>query len=275
MNDYLRGFLTVVGILAVGAGGWWWWAHREAVPAPTAAAPAALEAPAPAAPDASPAAAPPQHVPIEQARVQPETPLAEAPTLDGSDGVFGEGLSAVIGSPLFEQLMVRTGLIRRIVVTIDNLPRTHLAARQLPVQPAPGTLHVESVDGKTLLAADNVERYAAYVKLAGAMEPEAIVKLYVRWYPLFQQAYRELGFPNAYFNDRLIVAIDDLLAAPDVQQPELVQPSVLYQYADPRLEALSVGRKTMIRIGVDNAVQVKDRLRAIRALLLGGAAPTG
>jgi hypothetical protein len=30
------------------------------------------------------------------------------------------------------------------------------------------------------------------------------VALYVDLYPLFQGAYAELGYPNRYFNDRLI-----------------------------------------------------------------------
>lgn len=30
------------------------------------------------------------------------------------------------------------------------------------------------------------------------------MQFYVRLYPLFQKAYVELGYPNGYFNDRLI-----------------------------------------------------------------------
>ena len=57
------------------------------------------------------------------------------------------------------------------------------------------------------------------------------------FYPLFQQAYQALGYPNGYFNDRLVVTIDNLLAAPDVTADvALVRPNVMYQYADPKLE---------------------------------------
>ena len=63
-------------------------------------------------------------------------------------------------------------------------------------------------------------------------------------YPLLQEEYRTLGYPSGEFNDRLIEAIDDLLATPDVAGSiQLVQPKVMYQFANPHLEALSAGQK--------------------------------
>ena len=43
-----------------------------------------------------------------------------------------------------------------------------------------------------------------------------LAALYVRFYPLFQQAYRDLGYPNGYFNDRLVEVIDHLLVTPEI-----------------------------------------------------------
>lgn len=101
-------------------------------------------------------------------------------------------------------------------------------------------------------------------------DPKQVVAAYVRLYPLFQQAYRELGYPAGYFNDRLVEVIDHLLAAPEVSGPiRLVQPRVLYQFEDPKLEALSAGEKLLIRMGSENAAKVKGTLRAIRQALTG------
>ncbi|HET7131776.1 MAG TPA: DUF3014 domain-containing protein, partial [Gammaproteobacteria bacterium] len=62
--------------------------------------------------------------------------------------------------------------------------------------------------------------------------------------------------------------VDHLLATPDVTEPvRLVQPSVYYKYADPKLEALSAGQKLLIRMGPDNAAAVKAKLREIQAEL--------
>lgn len=122
-------------------------------------------------------------------------------------------------------------------------------------------------------AQGNAARYAAYVKLVRAVDAAKLVSVYVGFYPLFQQAYEELGYPKAYFNDRLVEATDDLLAAPELAGPiKLAQPGVLFEFADPDLEARSAGQKIMIRMGRDNAVQVKAKLREIRQLVTGGGA---
>src|SRR5204863_944604 len=101
-----------------------------------------------------------------------------------------------------------------------------------------------------------------------AVQTRALVYGYTRAYPLFQRAYEELGFPGLYFNDRLVQALDDLLAAPEpAAPPALVRPKVLYEFADPDLETRSAGQKTMVRMGADNERRVKAKLREIRAEL--------
>jgi hypothetical protein len=99
-----------------------------------------------------------------------------------------------------------------------------------------------------------------------------LTTFYFRYYPLFQQAYEDLGYPNAYFNDRVVEVIDHLLATPDVKGPiTLVQPKVFYEFADQKLENRSAGQKLMIRIGPQNAAALKKKLRDIRTLIEGRA----
>jgi len=96
----------------------------------------------------------------------------------------------------------------------------------------------------------------------------------VHFYPLFQKAYQDLGYPKGYFNYRLIEVIDHLLAAPDVPAPiALTQPKVLFEFADPSLEQLSAGQKIMIRIGPVNESRVKAKLADIRHALTGQTLP--
>ena len=110
--------------------------------------------------------------------------------------------------------------------------------------------------------------YTPYVRIAQAIDAKKLVAVYSRFYALFQEAYRQLGYPTGYFNDRLITCIDDLLAAPELDGPiKLAQPKVLYEYADPDLEALSAGQKIMIRMGLDNERKIKAKLREVRSAL--------
>ena len=89
------------------------------------------------------------------------------------------------------------------------------------------------------------------------------------YYPLFQEAYANLGHPPEYFNDRLIEVIDHLLATPELQDPiALARPNVQFEYADPNLEARSAGQKALIRMGRENATVIKNKLRDVRAALI-------
>jgi flagellar biosynthesis/type III secretory pathway protein FliH len=108
------------------------------------------------------------------------------------------------------------------------------------------------------------------VQLFARVDTKTLVGAYAAHYPLFQQAYRELGYPQGYFNDRLVATIDSLLATPDVPGPiAVVQPKVMFEYARPELEALPAGQKIMLRVGPENARTVKAKLREVRQALTG------
>ena len=103
------------------------------------------------------------------------------------------------------------------------------------------------------------------MKIVQSTDTAQVAGLYRQFYPLFQQAYVDLGYPDGYFNDRLVEVIDHLLATPDVAGPiKLTQPSVFYQFADPALEERSAGQKTLIRSVAENAAIVKAKLRELR-----------
>jgi hypothetical protein len=251
----------------IAAGAYYAYTAYRAPPAPQAAAPAAPATPVTAAPAAAPAEAP--QYPIEKVQAEP----AAAPValkLDDSDEAARSAVASVVGAPRFAQFFVPDNLIRRIVATVDNLPRERAAQRLMPVKPVPGPMAVDSTADGPVIAAANDARYAPYVALLDAVYTRKLVATYVQLYPLLQQAYRELGYPRGNFNDRVVQAIDDALAAPQPPGPlRLVQPKVLYEFAEPRLEGLSAGQKIMLRIGPANAARVKAKLREIRQALAG------
>ena len=115
----------------------------------------------------------------------------------------------------------------------------------------------------------NYQRYKPLIKMLAALDPAQVVAIYKKLYPLFQEAYQGLGYPDAYFNDRLIEVIDHLLDTPIVGDPIfLEQPKALYLFADPELEGFSAGRKILIRSGPENMVAIKAVLRAYRQELI-------
>ena len=65
----------------------------------------------------------------------------------------------------------------------------------------------------------NYRRYTPYVELLEAMDTKQLVENYHKYYSLFQEAYGQMGYADAEFNDRLGAVIDELLATPDVSEP--------------------------------------------------------
>jgi hypothetical protein len=250
----LRVILALAAILVAGALAWHF--LREPPTPPAAAFPA---------PAIAPAAPKGPQFPVEAS----ENPL---PKLAESDPALLEALGSLIGVPLVQKFFRAEDVVRRIVATIDNLPREEYAQRLSPVHPVPGTFVTRGKEGERTIAPENARRYEAYLRALESVEPARLVAMYTRHYPLFQQAYVELGYPNGYFNDRLVEVIDHLLAEPEEPQPLRVEaPKALFEYADPELEARSSGHKLLMRMGPENARRVKARLAAIRTEIVGQA----
>ena len=252
-------FLLVVVLAALAGGGYYFWSTRgKEAPAPPT--PEVVTAPAPA-PQTS---APPVEHPLENAA----TPTEPLPALADSDVTLQDALAVLFGGPAFTRLFYPENIVRHFVAAIDNLPRRTVALRIMPIKPVGGPFLVAGREGSLVIHPDNAARYASYVRALEAVDTRKLVATYIRLYPLFQQAYAELGYPSRYFNDRVFEVIDNLLAAPDVPASvALTQPKVMYEYADPELEKLSSGQKMMMRMGRDNEARVKAKLRDIKSAL--------
>ena len=230
-----------------------------------------------------PASPPPPPPPAPAAKAPPPPPPPHyevgasneaLPKLAESDAAAMDALKKLLDPSAIAKLIVPESLIRNFVATIDSLPRDNLSMRVSPVRPAPGTMKTTGREGTFAIAPANDARYGPYVTALESTNTAAVVDTYVRLYPLFQQAYVELGFPNGYFNDRLIEVIDNLLDAPDPKGPvKLVSPKVLFLYADPDLEKRSAGQKIMMRMGAANEARVKAKLRDYRAVLVAKTPP--
>jgi len=174
---------------------------------------------------------------------------------------------------------------RRFVATVDNLGRSHAPVTVWPVNPTAGRMVVEKKDGGEVIEADNGLRYTPFVLLIETVDLPKAVATYARLYPVFQQAYEDIGFPKRYFNDRLVAVIDQLLATPDVTEPlkirlpqingpmQLERPWVLYEFEDPALQSLSAGQKILLRMGPVNERRMKNRLVEVRRLVTVGSMP--
>jgi hypothetical protein len=245
------------GLVVVAAAGFALWYRFLFHPAQTAPPAAAVQ------PAQAPAAA--------QPAVSNPMPAAAAgsealPALNDSDPMVQESLKGVLGQPTLEALLVPQNIVRHIVVTVDNLPRHKVAVELRPLKPTAGQTVVSTEGDLTVLSEANFDRYRAFVRAVQSADVKELAAAYRRFYPLFQQAYEDLGYPGKYFNDRLVEVIDHLLETPEVAPPiQLEQPRVFYTFADAGLEGRSAGQKLLIRMGPANARIVKAKLREFRA----------
>lgn len=229
-----------------------WRATHKSTPALAATSTAVAEPAAPAISNPVPAA----------------DTTAPLPTLEASDAPLHDALASVIGKSGIDGLFKPEMLIRHMVVTIDNLTRKRVAVELRPTKPLPGAFLVKGDDQQSSIDPGNYQRYTPYVQVVQMMDAKQASAVYFHYYPLFQQAYQDLGYPNGYFNDRLVETIDNLLETPDpTGDIALVRPNVMYQFADPKLEQLSAGQKLLLRMGPQNEQVVKAKLRELRAEL--------
>ena len=213
---------------------------------------------------------PPRH-PVslpEVADVTTEPQLIEPPlpaSLEEADPYLDERLQQLISDRNLLALVNLNYFIQKLVLFIDNLPEKSIPRLHLPITPPkPGFITSIHRD-QQVIGPRNAARYSAYVRLVEAIPDAPLLRLYRGLYPLFQQAYRDAGDPNAHFNDRLIQVIDNLLDTPEPREPITVIHHVSrYKYADELLEAGSAGQKILLRMGVENTQRVKEKLRRLR-----------
>lgn len=254
---------TVLALATLGGGVGWWWTHRPQ-PEPTPA-PAPVVQPEPA-PTPNPIGPKFPVDAIEQAIADPEQPL---PDLFDSDSYVQQALQALLNNPELLKLLVDQHLIARFVGFVDALPGKRVPVAMWPLKPAPGKFLVDGATDPLRVSAANFARYDQVIQTFVSLDDQATVALYLKLYPLLQQAYRELGYPDKHFNDRVVEVIDHLLATPDLPEPAalIVDDKGHYVYQDPALEGASSGHKFLWRIGPTHRAAVKTKLSALRVLL--------
>lgn len=213
---------------------------------------------------ATPEVEPMPEVMAEPERVVPEVAAAPLPPLDESDQEIKQQLLNLDWQPGLASLFVTKEMVRNFVVQVDNIAHGQLVKGHPILQP----LDQRFIGGKTppyQLEPANFARYEPYIELLESVPATEMLATLQRFEPLAEEAFQDLGYPDASFRQRVIAAIDVLLQTPEVDYPiALERPSVMYKFADPRLEALPAPQKMMLRMGPENQKRLKAVLRQYR-----------
>ncbi len=205
-----------------------------------------------------------QAEPAPEPQVQAPTEPVELPPIAESDPLVRELLGAVVDHPRLATWLAPESLVRRLTATVDNLaqgvsPRPHVGS----LAPA-GGFEVQPAGEGLVVAPATWHRYDPLVSAFVEADPDDIVTAYRTLEPLFDEAYRDLGYPQRSFDATLRQALRLLADTPVPDGPVPVEERLeSYHFADPALEALSPAQKHLLRLGPENARKVQAQIRRV------------
>lgn len=188
--------------------------------------------------------------------------------LGASDAAVREFAAVLSADPEFARWLLSRDLVRTFVVSVDNVanglsPKSHIGFFSLK-----GDFRVARTRSGTLVDPASYARYEPVVAVVRSLDAAAAARLYRAVKPLLQEAYAELGYPGVDFDDTLVRAMGEILEAPVVDGPVLLEQKVLsYAMADPALEGLSPAQKQVLRLGPKGVAAVHAKIGELAAAL--------
>lgn len=201
----------------------------------------------------------------EPSQAQPVEPPA-LPPLDESDA-FVRAQTSPVCLPL--AWMAADNLVRRAAVLIENASRGELPPKRGGLLPALDAFPVRQEGERFFMDESGYPRFDAYLDQLEAIDPERLAGCIRLLDPLLDQALNELGHSDGP-QAGIVAVFDRILAVPEPIEGadvELVQPKVLFRYADSRLESLSGLQKQVLRMGPENTRRLKAYVTRLQPLL--------
>jgi hypothetical protein len=240
----------------------------QAPPAP--AEPAVVAKPTPAPPPPAPDIPEPAPEPVAPVEpLEPEIPAPPPLKLEESDMPVREALaSEVAGTPLAPALDNQE-LLTRAASLIDATSQGRMFHQVLKLPPPEASFSVIEIDGAAYIDPDSFQRYDAYAQAIAGVDPATVASAFHNFRPLLEEAYAALGYEGAEMDNALVRALDQVIAAPVLDEPAPLERDVTtWHYVDPALEELPSLSKQLLRMGPENQALIQAKARAIREALL-------
>lgn len=153
---------------------------------------------------------------------------------------------------------------------IDGASWGAVLRKILPADSPKQPFEADTRGDELFISASSYARYDVYADSIDALNTDILVQGFHRLRPLYKSAYQALGLDPEDFDNAVIRTLDRVLSTPEIEGPvALEHNSVLYQFADPKLESLSELHKQMLRMGSGNITRIKLKAQALRDGLLG------
>lgn len=242
------------------------WRAQPAPPAtPEEAPPLTPEQPSLENPAPTPAPPPAVETAPPEACVAP--PPAALPALTESDAAVAGEVTGCVGG-LAPAWLAEQDLLRRAAAVVAGAAAGRVPRGQLAFMAVTGPFRTVERDGVAYLDPDSYDRYVRFVDIVTCVSPERAAALIARFEPLLEEALVALGEAGPDVQARVDALLERVLAVPTPRGfVPLTRPNVLYEYADPSLEALDDFQKQLLRMGPANLARLQDHARAVRAEL--------
>ena len=206
---------------------------------------------------------------FQQQAMEEEDETIELPPLGKSDDQVREAVDTFREGLPLSTLLAPKEILRKFVLAVNNVAKGEISRKYPPITPPPQGFKSTNKGGKRfVMTEENYARYTPYIEIIEAIDIKIVVKVYRQYYPLMQEAHKELAATKGSFHASLLKAIDHLLQAPEQRgEIELIRPSVMYKYANPALEKLSAPHKLLLRTGPENTQKIKAVLKELRQVL--------
>lgn len=189
------------------------------------------------------------------------------PPLDESDGLVRQLVSAISSHPEIAAWLATDGLVRNFVVVTDNIADGASPARHLKALAPRGAFAVAGPPHQLTIHPAAYQRYDGIADAVSGLDAVGSARIYATLNRRIEEAYRDLGHPDARFDASLTRAMTRLLSVPVLDDLPLRPHIVSYRLADERLEALSAAEKQLLRMGPRNIRLIQSKIREVAAAL--------
>lgn len=188
----------------------------------------------------------------------------ELPTLEDSDAFARDLVAQLSSHPGLASWLVSDRLIRRFVVTVDNIAEGSNPSQHVPFMEPDQAFAVSGEEPSARIDPRSYERYDNVAGVIDALDVDGTAELFATLEPLLDEAYAELGYPDTPFRTTLGRAIGRLLETPIPDTPPAVaQRATYYVFLDEDLQDLTAAQKQFIGMGPANMRKVKAKLRSL------------
>jgi len=189
--------------------------------------------------------------------------------LDESDYLVLEEASELSDTANWQTWLATEQSIRKFVQFMENISRGKVPRKYFNFLAPSGQFKVkELANNQYLLDSQSYKRYNPFANTIDSLDAENLVSTYLILKPYIETAWDEMKQPGQSFDEVVFTAIKQVQTAPAMNQDvRLIRPTVMYKYADAKLENLNAVKKQMIRMGPRNTRIIQKKLDEIELLL--------